>query len=48
MVSRQVVAVEKDSDIYTLADLEGKNVAVQATMKPEEIFTEHTDARIPQ
>ena len=48
MVSRQVVAVEKDSDIYTLADLEGKNVAVQATTKPEEIFTEHTDERIPQ
>lgn len=37
-----------DSDIYTLADLEEKNAAVQATTKPEEIFTEHTDERITQ
>ncbi len=48
MKSYQVVAVRKDSDIYTLADLEGKSVAVQSTTKPEEILLSHTDARIPQ
>ncbi len=36
MKSYQVVAVQKDSDIYTLADLKGKNVAVQSATKPEE------------
>lgn len=48
MVSRQVVAVNKDSDIHTLSDLAGKTVAVQTTTKPEEIFLERKDARIPQ
>ena len=48
MTSHQVVAVRKDSDIYSLEDLEGKRVAVQSTTKPEEIFTLHTDSRIPQ
>ena len=47
MVSRQVVAVRKDSDIYTLADLAGRRVAVQSTTKPEELFVSHTDPRIP-
>lgn len=47
MVSRQVVAVEKDSDIYTLGDLKGKRVAVQSTTKPEELFVSHSDSRIP-
>ena len=36
--SRQVIAVNKDSDIYTLDDLKGKNVAVQSTTKPEDIL----------
>lgn len=48
MVSRQVVAVNVNSDIYTLADLDGKKVAVQSTTKPEEIFENHTDPRIPE
>ncbi len=48
MVSNQVVAVRADSDIYSLADLEGKNVAVQSTTKPEEIFLNRTDSRIPE
>ena len=48
MYSRQVVAVRKDSDIYSLSDLEGKRVAVQSTTKPEEIFLSHTDPRIPE
>ena len=48
MVSRQVVAVRSDSDIYTLADLAGRRVAVQTTTKPEDIFLLRTDARIPE
>ena len=48
MTSSQVVAVSKDSDIYTLADLEGKRVAVQSTTKPEEIFASHADPWIPE
>ena len=38
MVSRQVVAVNADSSIETLADLAGKTMMVQSTTKPEEIF----------
>ncbi len=41
MVSRQVVAVNRESDIYRLSDLAGKVVAVQSTTKPEGIFLEH-------
>ena len=48
MTSSQVVAVSKDSDIYTLANLEGKRVAVQSTTKPEELFASHADPRIPE
>lgn len=48
MVSNQVVAVNENSDIYTLQDLAGKNVAVQTTTKPEEIFLHDEDERIPQ
>ena len=48
MISRQVVAVEKESDIYELSDLKGKRVAVQSTTKPEEIFTSGNDSRIPE
>ena len=48
MISRQVVAVRTDSDIYTLQDLADKSVAVQVTTKPEEIFLGHTDDRIPE
>lgn len=48
MISRQVVAVNENSDIYSLSDLEGKKIAVQSTTKPESIFTDHEDSRIPQ
>ncbi len=48
MVSRQVVAVNADSDIETLADLKGKTLAVQSTTKPEGIFLKRTDPRIPK
>ncbi len=48
MVSRQIVAVPENSEIYHLRDLEDKVVAVQATTKPEEIFLSHEDFRIPQ
>lgn len=45
MYSRQVVVVNKDSGIESLADLKGKRVAVQVTSKPEYILS-HTN--IPQ
>lgn len=48
MVSNQVVAVNENSDIYSLSDLEGKSVAVQSTTKPEGIFLNRTDSRIPK
>lgn len=34
MASRQVVAVMPGSDIETIADLEGRTLAVQSTTKP--------------
>ncbi len=48
MKSRIVVAVSTESRIYTLDDLFDKTVAVQASTKPEEIFLDRTDSRIPQ
>lgn len=47
MVSRQVVAVMPDSDITTLADLEGRVLAVQATTKPEEMFLNPDESGVP-
>lgn len=47
MVSNQVVAVRHDSNIKHLADLQGKVVAVQSSTKPESMFLERTDPRIP-
>lgn len=44
---RQIVVVLEGSDIYKLSDLEGKSIAVQATSKPEELFSQKTDPRIP-
>ena len=46
MKSNQVVAVNPNSNIYTLSDLEGKTIAVQSTTKPEDILRSH-DSRIP-
>ena len=43
-----MVAVNENSDIYKLSDLEGKNLAVQSTTKPESIFLNRTDERIPK
>ena len=48
MVSRQVVAVNPESDIYHLQDLAGKTLAVQSTTKPEGIFLRGNDPRIPK
>ena len=48
IASRQVVAVNKGSDIYRLSDLEGRNLAVQSTSKPEGIFLNREDGRIPR
>ena len=47
MISSHVVAVAKKSDIYHLADLKDKIVAVQATTQPEKIFLQGKDERIP-
>lgn len=46
--SRQVIAVPAGSDIRTLADLAGKRVAVQATSKPDELFSAGGNARVPE
>ncbi len=46
MASQQVVAVNPESSIYTLADLEGKSVAVQSTTKPESIFLNKTNPHV--
>lgn len=48
MVSRQVVAVDPSSDIYSLKDLEGRRVAVQSTTKPETIFRNADGVSIPR
>ena len=48
MLSDQVVAVNESSNIYSLADLENKVVAVQTSSKPEEIFLNKLDSRIPE
>lgn len=48
MKSRIVIAVNKDSDIYTTEDLLDKTVAVQAAGKPEEMFLNMADSRIPR
>ncbi len=47
MVSRQMVAVNQSSDIYTFDDLKDKTVMVQTTSKPEEILLSGMDKRIP-
>lgn len=47
MRSRQVVAVNEDSDIWTLEDLKDKVIAVQNTTKPEDIIRSH-DGTVPQ
>ena len=40
MYSRQVVVVKAASDIRTLKDLNGKNIAVQDATKPDELFSD--------
>lgn len=48
MTSKQCVLVRTDSDIYTLNDLNGKKVAVQATTKPEKIFLDYANPNVPK
>lgn len=48
MKSRIVIAVNKDSIIYTIEDLWDKTVAVQAASKPEEMFLNMADSKIPR
>ncbi len=38
ILSRQVIAVNPDSDVHSLKDMEGKSIAVQSTTKPEGYF----------
>ena len=47
-ISRQVIAVDAGSDIYTMGDLAGKTIAVQSTGKPEDLFLHHRIADIPE
>lgn len=47
MNSIQVVAVPFDSDITSVADLEGKRLAVQSTTKPDEIFSSEAGKKDP-
>lgn len=47
MRSRQVIAVNEDSDIQTLEDLEDKVIALQSTTKPEDIIRSH-DGTLPK
>ena len=48
MNSRQVVAVLEDSSIKGLSGLKDKRVGVKTSTRPEEIFLEHEDKRIPR
>lgn len=48
LYSRQMVLVRADSDIYTLADLKDRRVAVQATGKAEAALLSRIDVRIPE
>lgn len=45
ILSRQVVAVNPSSDIYSLKDMEGKSIAVQSTTKPEGYFMNPKDGK---
>ena len=47
LASRQVIAVDPESDIYTLADLEDRIVAVQSTTKPELILLNRLNENVP-
>ena len=48
MYSRQVIAVRADSDIYTLTDLAGRRVGVQATTKAESLFLGTSESLLPE
>lgn len=48
MNSRQVVGVLENSSIKNLSDLKGKRIGVKSSTRPEEIFLEHEDKRIPR
>ena len=48
LYSRQVVVTRVGSGIASLADLEGKRIAVQATSKAEGVLIHGNDPRIPE
>ncbi len=47
MYGRHMVVVRKDSEIYSLKDLNGKSVAVESSTQPESILLQHTKTDIP-
>ena len=47
LYSRQMVVVRTESGIYSLEDLEGKWVAVQATTKAEDLFLHRIESDLP-
>ena len=47
MYSRQMVVVRKDGKIHSLAELNGKRLAVQATTKPEKVLLERSGQSVP-
>ena len=48
LYSRQVVAVRRDSEIESLADLSGRSVGVQATTRAAELFLHQIDSELPE
>lgn len=47
MYSKQVIAVDNKSSIFSYDDLAGKTIAVQSTTKPEELILKDVDNRFP-
>lgn len=47
LLSRQVVAVHKNSSVYAIKDLADKYISVQSSSKPESIFLNPDNERIP-
>lgn len=48
MKSRQVIAVSPGSDITSLADLEGKVIAVRSTTKSESVLLDNLNEAVPE
>lgn len=48
MVSRQIIVVKNNSDIYKISDLEGKRISVQAGSQPEEALLNMPERDLPK